>query len=87
MERTGTPVSAVRTENGDRLLTLYTLDLEHIGTAVERLRAGLESVEVRHIDGARDPEADDTVLVDRGTLTGGQGEVAQTKDLRSVAEK
>ncbi|SIR57090.1 helix-turn-helix domain-containing protein [Natronorubrum thiooxidans] len=77
IEQTGTPISAVRAQNGSLLLTFRTLDLEVVAEIVGDLRAEFDGVLVEDLTQDQDDESTDPVIVDRELLTTRQREIIE----------
>ncbi|SDJ42430.1 helix-turn-helix domain-containing protein [Natronorubrum texcoconense] len=78
IERTGTPLSSVRAQNGSLLLTFRTLELEEIANIVDSLRARFDGVLVEELTQDHEDDSSDRVIVDRDLLTTRQREILET---------
>ncbi|MDR5672044.1 Transcriptional regulator, contains HTH domain [Halalkaliarchaeum sp. AArc-CO] len=78
VERSGTPISAIRAENGALFLWLYASDVEAVRSVVSDLQAAFDDVRLRHLVRENDGAGDDYVLVNRSRLTERQREVVRT---------
>ncbi|WP_436345141.1 helix-turn-helix domain-containing protein [Natronorubrum sp. FCH18a] len=78
VERTGTPISSVRAQNGSLLLTFRTLELEEIADIVDGLRDRFDGVLVEELTQDHEDESADRVIVDRDLLTTRQREIIET---------
>ena len=78
VERSGTPISAIRAEHGALFLWLYASDVEAVRSVVSDLRAEFDDVRLRHLVRENDGAGDDYVLVNRSRLTDRQREVVKT---------
>ncbi|WP_440770500.1 helix-turn-helix domain-containing protein [Natronorubrum sp. DTA28] len=78
IERTGTPLSSVRAQNGALLLTFRTLELEEIADIVDSLRARFDGVLVEELTQDHEDDSSDRVIVDRDLLTTRQREILET---------
>lgn len=78
IERSGTPVSALRAEGGALLVWLHVPDAETLRSIVADLREAFDGVRLRHLVEENAGRGDDYVLVDRNQLTDRQREVLRT---------
>ncbi|MEF8780212.1 MAG: helix-turn-helix domain-containing protein [Haloferacaceae archaeon] len=78
IERSGTPVSALRAENGALFVWLHAPDVETLRSIVAELRETFDEVRLRHLAEENADRGDDYVLVDRNQLTDRQREVLRT---------
>ncbi|WP_440763832.1 helix-turn-helix domain-containing protein [Natronorubrum sp. DTA7] len=78
IERTGTPLSSVRAQDGALLLTFRTLELEEIADIVDGLRARFDGVLVEELTQDHEDDSSDRVIVDRDLLTTRQREILET---------
>ncbi len=78
VEQTGTPISAVRAQNGSLLLTFRTLELDVVSDIVGNLRTQFDGVLVEDLTQDHDDESTDPVIVDRELLTTRQREILET---------
>lgn len=78
IERTGTPLSSVRAQNGSLLLSFRTLELAEIAEIVDELRAYFDGVIVEELSQDHEDSSADPVVVDRDELTGRQREILET---------
>ncbi|MFC4542839.1 helix-turn-helix domain-containing protein [Halosolutus amylolyticus] len=78
VERSGTPISSVRAQDGALLLTFRTLELETIATIVDDLREYFDGVVVEELSQDHEGSTADPVVVDRDRLTERQREIVET---------
>ncbi|MDF9744464.1 helix-turn-helix domain-containing protein [Natrinema salsiterrestre] len=78
VERTGTPLSSVRAQNGSLLLSFRTLELAEIAEIVDELRAYFDGVIVEELTQDHEDSSADPVVVDRDALTSRQREILET---------
>lgn len=78
VEKTGTPVSSVRAQDGALFLSFNTFELEEIAEIVDELRDAFNGVVVEELTQDHEESSADTVIVDRDHLTARQQEVLQT---------
>lgn len=79
VEELGVPVTDVRAEDGDLLLTLHVESADQLREIVADLREVADSVSVRYlVHGATDGDDERTAVVDVGRLTDRQREVVET---------
>ncbi|AGB30650.1 Bacterio-opsin activator HTH domain protein [Natrinema pellirubrum DSM 15624] len=78
VERTGTPVSSVRAQDGSLLLSFRTLELAEIADIVDHLRELFDGVLVEELTQDHEEVSADPVVVDREILTDRQQEIVET---------
>ncbi|MDQ2050651.1 helix-turn-helix domain-containing protein [Natronolimnohabitans sp. A-GB9] len=78
VERSGTPVSSVRADDGSLQLTFRTLELAELADIVDELREHFDGVVVEELTQDHDDETSDPVFVDRDSLTTRQREILET---------
>ncbi|ELY52935.1 helix-turn-helix domain-containing protein [Natronolimnohabitans innermongolicus] len=78
IERTGTPVTTVRADDGALELTFRTIELSAIADIVDELRERFGGVVVEELTQDHESATTDPVLVDRGLLTTRQREILET---------
>ena len=78
VERTGTPISSVRAQDGALLLTFRTFELEEIADIVDGLRQHFDGVLVEELTQDHEDDSSDRVIVDRDLLTTRQREILET---------
>ncbi|OLZ39935.1 bacterio-opsin activator [Natrinema saccharevitans] len=78
VERTGTPVSSVRAQDGSLLLSFRTLELAEVADIVDHLRELFDGVLVEELTQDHEEVSADPVVVDRGILTDRQREIVET---------
>ncbi|SER12521.1 helix-turn-helix domain-containing protein [Natrinema salaciae] len=78
IERTGTPVTSVRGQNGSLLLSFRTLELAEIAEIVDELRMYFDGVLVEELTQDHEDVDADPVVVDRAALTTRQREILET---------
>ncbi|TYL38260.1 bacterio-opsin activator [Natronococcus pandeyae] len=78
VEKTGTPVSSVRAQDGALFLSFNTLELEEIAEIVDELRNAFDGVVVEELTQDHEESSADPVIVDRDHLTARQREILET---------
>ncbi|PCR91189.1 helix-turn-helix domain-containing protein [Natrinema ejinorense] len=78
IERTGTPVSSIRGQDGALLLSFRTLELAEIAEIVDDLRMYFDGVLVEELTQDHDDATADPVVVNRDALTTRQREILET---------
>ncbi|QLK27372.1 helix-turn-helix domain-containing protein [Natrinema zhouii] len=78
IERTGTPVSSVRGQDGALLLSFRTVELSEITAIVDELRAYFDGVVVEELSQDHEDVSGDPIVVDRDRLTTRQREILET---------
>ena len=78
VERTGTPISSVRAQDGALLLSFRTLELDEIAGIVDQLRERFDGVLVEELSQDHEASTADPVVVDRDVLTDRQREIVET---------
>ncbi|MFB1063766.1 helix-turn-helix domain-containing protein [Natrinema sp. H-ect4] len=78
VETTGTPVSSVRAQDGELLLSFRTLELTEVAEIVDELRAHFDGVLVEELSQDHDEVSADPVVVNRDELTTRQREILET---------